>query len=40
MNKEFKNIERLERIKKLGGFGKRPTQVVKDKTKYSRKNKL
>jgi len=34
-----KAIERKQRIEQLGSFGKRKTQVIKDKTKYSRKEK-
>lgn len=30
---------RRDRIDQLGGFGKKRTQVVKDKTKYTRKGK-
>jgi hypothetical protein len=29
--------ERKQRIEQVGAFGRRRTQVVKDKTKYSRK---
>jgi hypothetical protein len=37
--KQLKALERLERIKQLGAFGKKKTQIVKDKSKYTRKSK-
>jgi hypothetical protein len=40
-NKKIKESkqDRLERIEILGGFGKKRTQVIKNKKKYSRKEK-
>lgn len=37
--KRLKAQERLRRIEVLGGFGRKPTQIKKDKSKYNRKNK-
>ena len=37
--KELKALERKRRLTQLGGFGKKRTQVVRDRTKYSRKDK-
>jgi hypothetical protein len=39
MIKNIKSMERKRRLEQLGGFGKKRTQVVRDRTKYSRKNK-
>lgn len=37
--KAMKARQRKERIDQLGGFGTKRTQVIKDKSKYTRKTK-